>query len=462
MTRRVDFVSPTETAFLNAIAHAVDAGARRISIPVVTPLARAVAARAPAQCPGIEVELGSARSRGAEPAPVAVLCETDGARLGAALMDYIDRPDVTIIAAMTDWHWNRRPLFLISIPKAGTHLLTELVHAFGYSSGGEPDPRALPGYWHFLEFTNSHTAAPDFFVDSVRRAPYGNRAHPFAHHPSVFIYRNPLDIVASEANYYYEDGATTFSGYLDALPYEERLLRLIDDPWLLGSIRDRVGKFAAWLEFGSVIPVSYEELVGAQGGGSDAAQIDAIWSLMLRLQVPGRPEDVAARIFNANAETFRTGRIGGHERRFTPAAWEKFRALPQDFMQAFGYGGRPTEGPWLPSRAAEFRRRRPRYSRAELGNTAFVVRSNFLGKKIVRHRDRFWAITPGRDITTEELEAADRQGLCAPDLDTIQFLIQGKVFLKMLENERTNPPRHGADGPRLQPRQPPLVTPPKT
>src|SRR5438477_163119 len=84
---------------------------------------------------------------------------------------------------------------------------------------------------------------------AVRRRPHGNRDHAFPHHPSLFIYRNPLDIVASEANYYQEDGATVFAGYLDGLSYEERLLRLIDDPWLMGSIRDRVGKFAAWLEF---------------------------------------------------------------------------------------------------------------------------------------------------------------------------------------------------------------------
>lgn len=433
MTRSVAFVSPTENAFLSAIARAVEAGARRVSFPIVTPLARTVAARAAMQFPGVAIELGQAA--GPEPAPVAVLCETEGARLTKALMDYVDRPDVAVIATMTDYYWNRRPLFLISIPKAGTHLLTELAHAFGYAIGGECEPHALPGHWHFLEYTNSHTAAPDFFIDTVRRAPHGNRTHPFAHHPSLFIYRNPLDIVASEANYYYEDGATTFSGYLDALSYEERLLRLIHDPWLLGSIRERVGKFAAWLEFGSVIPISYEELVGAQGGGSEAAQTDLIWSLMLRLHIPGRPHDIAARVFNPDSPTFRTGRIGGHERRFTPTAWERFRALPQDFMDVFGYGARPAEGPWLPSRIAEFRHRPPRYSRVDLGNTAFVVRSNFLGKKIIRYRDRYWAITPDRDITEGEIAAADRAGLCANELETIQFLIQGKVFLKLLEDK---------------------------
>ena len=432
--RSIQFVTPTEGAFLSAIAGAVAAGARRVHFPVANPLAQAVAAQARARFPHIEVDLHAPDDDAGTAALAAVVCEPDGERMTAALMRYVDRADVTVIAAITDHYWNRRPLFLISIPKAGTHLLTELAHAFGYASGGECQPHAVAGHWHFLEFTNSHTAAADFFVDTVRRAPHGNRAHPFAYHPSLFIYRNPLDIAASEANYYHEDGATSFAGYLNSLTYEERLLRLIDDPWLLGSIRDRVARFAAWLDFGSVIPLSYEELVGAQGAGSDAVQHGLIWSLMLRLHVPGRPDEIAAQVFNPKAATFRSGRIGGHERRFTPAAWEKFRALPQDFMQVFGYGERPVEGPWMPSRRDEFRRRLPRYSHADAGKTAFVVRSNFLGKKIVQYRDRFWAIQPTGDITEDAIETAMREGLYADDLNTIEFLVQTKMLMAFLKD----------------------------
>jgi len=431
--RNLQFVSPTEGAFLGAIAAAVAAGARRVHAPVANPLALSVARQTAARFPDVAIAVGGPDDD-ADPAAVALVCETDGERMTAALMRYVDRTDVTVVAAITDHYWNRRPLFLISIPKSGTHLLTELAHAFGYASGGDCHPTALAGHWHFLEFTNTHTAATDFFVDTVRRAPHGNRAHPFAYHPSLFIYRNPLDIVASEANYYHEDGATSFAGYLGSLSPEERLLRLIDDRWLLGNIRDRVSKFAAWLDFANVLPLSYEELVGAQGAGSDAAQNDLVWSLMLRLHVPGRPAEIAGKVFNPESATFRSGRIGGHERRFTPAAWEKFRALPQDFMQVFGYGERPGEGPWLPSRRDEFRRRLPRYSRADVGKTAFVVRSNFLGKRIVQYRNRFLAIPPAGDITDDGIEAAKREGLYADDLDTIEFLVQTKMLMAFLKD----------------------------
>jgi hypothetical protein len=430
--RSLEFVPPAENAFVDAVAKALGAG-RRVQLQESGPLAIQVTRRLRAQIADIVIEPSASA---ADPAPVVALCETDGEKLTAALMEQMDRPSVHVIAPVTDWTWNRRSLFLISIPKSGTHLLMELAAAFGYRSGEEAPPEAVPGAWHYLEFTNSHTAAPDFFIDTVRRAPHGNRAHSFPRTPSLFIYRNPLDIVASEANYYQEDGATVFAGYLDALSYEERLLRLIDDPWLMGSIRDRVGKFAAWLEFGSAIPVSFEELVGPQGGGDAAVQANLIWSLMLRLHVPGRPADIAARVFNPNSPTFRFGKIGGHQKRFNEAAWQKFNALPQDFMQVYGFAQRPASGPWLPGRAEEFRRRAPRYSKVDMGATPFLVRQNYLGHNILRYRGRFWAMPHGfpfGDLMKAPPEAF-KMMLSAEDPATLEFLVQSKLILNYNRN----------------------------
>lgn len=432
--RRLEFVAHSVDAYTKAVAAAVARGVTALRLPTMGELGRTLAIVLAAQFPALPIDADEINDEPARPAErqgddgtgrLDLLCDPDEERLTGQLMTYLDRPDADVVAPITDRFWNRRSLFLVSIPKAGTHLLTELVRAFGYREGGEcPATEPVPGAWHFLEFTNSHTAAPDFFIDSVRRAAHGNRLHPFPFHPTLFIYRNPLDIVVSEASYFHEDGATPFAGYLSHLTDEERLVRLVDDKWLLGSIRDRVGKFAAWLELGSVIPVSYEELVGSPGQGSDAAQQDLIWSLMLRLQVPGIPGDFAAQVYNPNSPTFRTGQIGSHRQRFSPAAWEKFRALPQDFMDVFGYASAPAEGPWLPCRSAEFRGRRPIYSRADTGERAFIVRRNFLGHHIYRHRSRFFALPIGGGETVRNpiLEANDQA--------TVEFLVHSKLFLE--------------------------------
>lgn len=439
--RRLDFAAPDPNTLVSAIASAVAAakGGARVRFGTINELARATAQRLKTMAPHVvlEAEQVPADAAGlgfvppsADPAPVVALCETDGEALGAALAAYADR-QAAIVAPITDRFWNRRSLFLISIPKSGTHLLTELARAFGYLPGEEAPANPIPGAWHYLEFTNSHTAAPDFFIDTVRRQPHGNRAHPFPHHPSLFIYRNPLDIVTSEANYYQEDGSTVFAGYLDGLDYDQRLLRLIDDPWLMGSIRDRVGKFAAWLEFGSVIPVSFEEMVGPQGGGDANVQQDTIWSLMLRLQVPGDPVAIGAQVFNPNSPTFRSGRIGGHKKRFGPATWGKFRALKQDFMAVYGFGAEPATGPWLPARAGEFRRRPLRYSKVDPGATPFLVRQNFLGHNILRFRGKFWAMPHGFPFgdLTKAPEAALAQLSSADDQATVEFMTQAKMMM---------------------------------
>jgi hypothetical protein len=313
--------------------------------------------------------------------------------LAACLLDYLDLETGTIVAPVTGYSFRNKPLFVISIPKSGTHLLLELVRAFGYGDGVVCPEEPKPGLWYCLESSNTHTSAHSFFLDTVHRSHFGNRLHPFSKSPVIFIYRNPLDIVVSEANYYHEDGKTVFSGYLNHLCFEERLIRLIDDPWLLGTIMDRVAKFAAWLDFQNVVPVSFEELVGDEGGGSRKVQRKLIWSLQLKLQVPGDPEKFGERIFNPGSPTFIDGRIGSHKTQFTPRARRKFMSLSQDVMFKFGYdSGECLDAVTISKRAEEFRMRPLEYSEANLDETPVAVEYNYRGCNIVHYRGSYYIL----------------------------------------------------------------------
>src|SRR5574341_1352141 len=134
------------------------------------------------------------------PAPCLLLAETDPAALSRRLHSLVDLKDGVVVAPRTRHAYDARPLFLISIPKAGTHLLYTLARAFGYAAGIVCPEWPSPRHWYCVEYSNSHTRATDFFIDTVRRSPFGNRHHPFATRPALFIYRNPLDILVSEAN----------------------------------------------------------------------------------------------------------------------------------------------------------------------------------------------------------------------------------------------------------------------
>ena len=264
-TGSLEFLLRDSVEFTDRCRSLARGAARGLILHPWTESMRSLAARLARDVPGLRLCAHPSETRAAGRLPAAewdavdtvVLDSTDD-DLPNDLLQLLDLPHLRVLAPRTRDHYANRPLFLISIPKSGTHLLNRLVEVMGYGLGIVHDEFPLPGKWYCVEYSNSHTVARDFFVDSVRRAPYGNRFHAFTSAPALFIYRHPLDVLVSEANYYHLEGRTAFAGYLSSLPFEQRVHRLVDDPWLLGSIRDRVGGFAPWLEFQNVVPVSFE------------------------------------------------------------------------------------------------------------------------------------------------------------------------------------------------------------
>jgi hypothetical protein len=328
----------------------------------------------------------------------------DAERISVALHDYIDNREMTVVAPETDRFWKKLPLYLISIPKAGTHLLFRLVEALGYAPGGLRSQQPVGGHWYYLLNSNAHTSASEFFCDELQKAPFGNRAHPFMRSPALFNYRNPLDILISEANYWHIDGNSPLSVLLSPLSFEERVDRLIDNRWLLGTIRDRVGAFAAWLDCANVIPLSFEEMVGDSGGGSNETLESLIWSLQLKLHVPGSPATIRLATSDRSSATFREGKINGWRKQIPAASLEKFKALPQDFMQTYGYDiGAESDEFKLPAHAMDFRRKPLRVMTSNYFKVPFLVETDYLGYNIVSYMDRYYAI----EMTTGDFDLAE-------------------------------------------------------
>ena len=375
-----------------------------------------------------------------------------GEALGAALLQlqFLDLDCGTVVVPLTDWYFKNRPLFLISVPKAGTHLLYELAKTFGYAEGIVPNSAAVrPGQWYCIEYSNSHTSARHFFIDSVRENPFGNRAHPFMRSPAIFIYRNPRDILVSEANYYHKDGNSPFAAYLARFSPKERLLRLVDDPWLLGSFRDRMAEFVPWLELPNVIPVSFEELVGPSGGGDAVMQRRLIWSLQLKLQIPGDPAAFAAQVFNRASPTFFAGKIGAWHESFSPDVEKCYLALPQDFEAEFGYA-QSADGttPIYSTRIDEFRRRKLSFSKADFSSVPIAQEYGFLGFNLVRFGGRVYAVAESLgavDLVTMSADALAELPN-AQTLDEVKHLValSARKPVEAFDGLRTARPQDGA------------------
>jgi hypothetical protein len=382
--------------------------------------------------------------RTSEPLEATLLIGGDAGKISAALLEYLDEPAITLVAPVTERFYKHLPIYLISIPKAGTHLLFRLAEALGYAAGGIAPDFPKGGHWYYLLHSNAHTTTREFFRDELQRAPFGNRAHPFMRSPALFNYRNPFDILVSEANYWNVDGNSPLSVLLGSLSFEQRIARLIDDPWLLGSLRDRVGEFAAWLDCMNIVPVSFEEIVGDAGGGSDAAFDALVWSLQLKLHAPGTSAEIRSKASGRASPTFREGRIDGWRQALPADAIGRIKALPQDFMEAFGYDASST----MPRHAEAFRRRPLKLMTSSHYSVPYLVQQDFLGHNIVSYQQQYYGVPLSagavdlRQLSAEELS----QFATAGSLASVRTLIVTNEVKLQIEPTIRNLVRSGLDG----------------
>lgn len=331
----------------------------------------------------------------ASPGPLAVLVDDDDpAIVSRALHACIDR-DVCIAAPVTAAHFSRRTVYFTSIPKAGTHMMLRLFELMGLPRSDERRP--APGTWCTPTGYQYHAPCRELLADDWFE-PLGRQ--PLLRSPGVFMYRHPLDIVVSELDWFVKPGHA-FSSYLASFETDDdRLEALIADPSVMGTIRDRIMRYAGWVRFGNFCAVSYEELVGDRGGGSDDVQLDAIWALQLKLQIPGEPRSLAAQLYDPGSATFSRGRIGRHTERFLDRHADAIAALPQDFLRILGY-----ERGAGPSHRSTALRRRPlvisELSGAELF-TPRLVREDVLGTNIVEIAGRYFPVRQGHALQSHQ------------------------------------------------------------
>jgi hypothetical protein len=303
------------------------------------------------------------------------------------------RLDVSVIAPITDHHSGRRTVFLMAIPKAGTHMMIRLFELMGLPRSSARAPR--PGTWSTPVGYEYHAPCRELLANDAFD-PVGRQL--LFRSPAVFVYRNPLDIVVSEMNWF-SRADHAFSGYLNSCADDaERVSRLLVDETVMGNLRDRINRFTGWMSFGNVIPVSYEELVGGRGGGSDAQQCDSIWALQLKLHIDGDPEDFGRRIYDPFGPTFWEGKIGRYADYMGEEHLALLGTLPQDFMGVLGY----TRDSFVSSRVSELLER-PLVIKQIPPDFLYMprlVQEGFLGWNIVEMAGQYYAVEQGREIAS--------------------------------------------------------------
>ncbi len=396
MNRYLEFFEPRASgAMRKALERAFESGARKaIVIVKKTCGQKLIATLQKTGFSWVERPVAAFRNSDIADADLVLVPAANGHDVSSVLHACIDR-DVTIIAPVTEHHCTRRTVFLMSIPKAGTHMVIRLLHLMGLVRSPERAPQ--PGTWSTPVGYHYHAPCKDL-VAGDWFDPIGRQL--LFRSPGIFVYRNPLDIVISELDWFSRP-EHTFSGYLNCgASKSEQLDRLIADNTVMGTIRDRINRYAGWMNFNNIIPVSYEELVGTRGGGNDVEQQDTIWAMQLKLHIPGSPFEYGSQLYDPGSATFSKGRIGRHRDYFEEHHFTLVDSLPQDFMQSLGY----TRGTMVSSKVLELKQR-PLIIKAlssDCLNTPRLVRESLLGWNIIEVAGKYFPVQQGVSIKSAD------------------------------------------------------------
>lgn len=249
----------------------------------------------------------------------------------------------------------------VSMPKAGTHLLSTLLKNF---------PRLMfsgrhYALRHFRTEESLHSGADRAFdwarleraLRAVNRgqfmtAHFTPRAELFETlerlgYKTVNIIRDPRDTVVSSTHYLaHLKRHFLHERIIDEFPETEgRLMGVIQGLPANGerglpSVGSRLRRYMQWIGRPGVHVCRFEDLVGERGGGSAERQlraIEAIGAHIGRPLGPGQAEGIASRTWSQKSSTFRKGVIGDWRNYFTEEHKQAFKEQAGAELVHLGY-----------------------------------------------------------------------------------------------------------------------------
>lgn len=271
-------------------------------------------------------------------------------RLRAALLSTYQ-----IYATAQVWRSGPR-IFVNSMPKAGTHLVTSELARFP----GLQDTRLhiLTRHMNQLAVEGEHRT--DFAADAagfarqVRRVRGGQyfTAH-LPHEPaldaaiagqrlrSVFVTRDPRDILVSQFHYVMGLRRHHLHGRIaalfDDLARYEALAFGLDGAPPARSLADRLQSFRGWLDAPEVLVVRFEDLVGARGGGDEASKARVLRAIAEHCGLPTEGIEARAATAAGPTATLRKGKANAWRGEIPDQIVDRLHAESGDLIRAYGY-----------------------------------------------------------------------------------------------------------------------------
>lgn len=256
-------------------------------------------------------------------------------------------------------------LFANSFPKSGTHLLTQVLQ--GFSRVGPAVDSGLPAVVTFEGDTGRERPAAEIVRDLQRLQP-GDIAYGHVHAlpeavdflcregvAAYFILRDPRDVVVSHVHYvtemkpdhihhrYYHETLRTFDERLQA-----SILGRPDLEIPFPDIRARFEPYLDWLDHPQVLTLRFEDFIQDREAAL-ARVLDHATQRGFPLFVSHADaiQTLADSIDPQRSPTFRSGKVGGWRKHFTPEHVSLFKDVTGDLLVRLGY--EPDEK-WQPER----------------------------------------------------------------------------------------------------------------
>lgn len=231
--------------------------------------------------------------------------------------------------------WRSGPrIFINSIPKAGTHLLTAELEKF---------PEVQNSRLHLeLDRIGTYAANGDYHLDIGKAAAHVRQiragqyfsAHMFwtpemeklladAGICSLFMTRDPRDILVSRFHYVMGLRRHHLHDYLTGLDNDDARWRALvlghEGAPFIRPMRDMLNSFLPWKEKSASLTLRFEDLVGERGGGTVAAKQQALEAMC---DHSGLSRDLVARnaaTGTAGTATLRKGQANAWRDNLPPA-----------------------------------------------------------------------------------------------------------------------------------------------
>jgi hypothetical protein len=245
------------------------------------------------------------------------------------------------------------PVLANSFPKSGTHLLAQVVAGLprrvnyglwlgSMRSSFQYGERTAANFKRFIagivpgEVLRAHLFYDAQYVDDLDNK---NVVH-------YFIYRDPRDVIVSEAHY-----AREMNRWHRLHPYFARLASLEDaitlsingfDPPVPGvyfpNIAERFGRYEGWLSHERCMPIKFEDM-RSEERSNVIREMARFYGERTQesVDVDSLALDMEARIAPEKSHTFRSGKKGGWREKFTPEHRRRFAELTGDLLVRLGY-----------------------------------------------------------------------------------------------------------------------------